>query len=321
MQAKCTDDEFVEIFRKTGGHVSQTAKLIGITERSAHSRRRSIEDRRGLIMVSNHRNSPDYAIEQLEYPDWQHIEIKNGLLVVGSDWHLIPGHKSVAHRAFIKFLKEHDNVKAVIDNGDLLDFASISRHHRIGWDKPLTVKNELEWAGDCLEEIRRCRKGAQYKRCMGNHDQRFSGHISNNLGAYEGVIGFALQDHISGWPVSWAVRVNEDELEVTHRWKSGKHAVYLNAVHAGMSYATGHLHSQKIEPVTDLRGDRWGVDVGTMAHIYNPLFRYLEAKPRDWRSGFAVFRFVDYKLRQPELVRVVSEEKGLCEFRGMDFTV
>jgi hypothetical protein len=145
--------------------------------------------------------------------------------------------------------------------------------------------------------------------------------LSNNIAAYDGVKGMSLLDHIDGWPVSWCVRVNEDQLEVTHRWKSGVHAPWNNAMNAGISYATGHLHSQKVYPLTDLRGDRWGIDVGTMASIYGPHFRYMEGKPRNHRSGFAVFRFENYKLRMPELVRVVDEDKGIVEFRGKDYKV
>lgn len=317
----CSDEEFIDTFHRTGGSIREVAKILGCAERTAHQKRRAIEAKRREPLLSKQPHSPDYAVELLEFPDWNHIEIKNGLLIVFSDAHLVPGHKSTAHRALLKFIHEL-KPDALIENGDLLDFASISRHHRIGWDKQMSVKVEMEWAGDCMHEfVKIGPKRMQKKKTVGNHDQRFSGHISNNLGAYEGVKGFSLQDHLPGWPFSWAVRVNDDQLEVTHRWKSGKHAVYLNAVHSGISYATGHLHSQKVEPMTDLRGDRWGVDVGTLASVYGPHFRYLEAKPRDWRSGFAAFRFVNHKLRMPELIRVIDEEKGIVEFRGQDVHV
>ena len=320
---KVTEAEFIDIFKATGGSSSEVAKILNMNERNVHARRRRIEERNGSPLLSRSPQSPDYMAansELDEFPDWQQLEIKNGLLFVFSDAHLVPGEKSTAHRALLKMIEEFKPL-AVIDNGDLLDFASISRHHRIGWDRQFSVKKELEWAGDCLHEIKKLAKGAKTKRCMGNHDQRFSGHASNNVGAYEGVRGFSLQEHLPGWPVSWAVRVNDDQLEVTHRWKGGIHATHNNTVQSGISYATGHLHSQKITPVTDLRGDRWGVDVGTLASIYGPHFRYLEAKPRNWRSGFAVFRFANYVMRQPELLRVVDEQAGIVEYLGKDYKV
>jgi len=42
----------------------------------------------------------------------------------------------------------------------------------------------------------------------------------------------------------------------------------------------------------------------------------LEAAPRNWRSGFAVFTFVEGKLIPPELVTVWDEEAGTITFRG-----
>ena len=324
-QPAVSEDEFIEIWNKTGGSASDVSRLIGVGLKNTHTRRRNIEQKRGIQLLcrTGSPSSPDTHLADVrpEFPDWQHISIKDGLLVTFSDSHLIPGHRTTAHRALIKFCKELQP-KACIDNGDLLDFASISRHHRIGWDKQLSVAKEIEWAGDCLEEIKRALpKACVTRRNQGNHDQRFSGAFSNRMAEFEGVRGTSLDDHIVGWPCAWATRVNDDQLEVKHRWKSGVHAPWNNAMNAGISYATGHAHSQKIYPLTDLRGDRWGVDIGTLASVYGPHFRYMEASPRNHRAGFAVFRFVNYKLRMPELVRVIDEDKGLIEWRGQDYTV
>jgi hypothetical protein len=319
MQQKVSQAEFIEIFKSTGGRVSEVAKIIGTAERTVHKRRRSIESRTGQMLRSESSHSPDYGVVVDEFPDWQQLQIKNGLIVAFSDSHLFPNTKTTAHRALLKLIKEL-KPKAVIDMGDLLDFGSISRHHRIGWDRQITVKKEIEWAGTCLREIKSLGR-FHTARVMGNHDQRFSGFLSNNIGQFEGVKGFSLQEHLQGWPVSWSIRVNDDQLEITHRWKGGIHATHNNTLNSGISYATGHLHSQKVSPYTDLSGDRWGVDVGTLASIYGPHFRYLEGKPRNWRSGFAVFRFVNGILREPQLVRVLDEKRGIVEFRGQDINV
>ena len=205
--------------------------------------------------------------------------------------------------------------------GDLLDFASISRHHRIGWDKQFSVKEEVQWAKDCLDEIIEAGpKRMKTKKTQGNHDQRFAGHLSNaaNATAYEGLKGFKLVDHLEGWPVSWAIRVNDESLFISHRWKGGLHGPFNNTLWTGISHATGHQHKQQVYPLTDLRGDRWGVDVGCLSAIYSPHFRFMEGRPRNYRSGFGVFRFVNYKLRHPQLVRVIDEQKGLIEFEGRD---
>lgn len=318
---RCSDEEFVELFHSSGGSVKELARMLNVDQRGVHGRRRRIEERTGKLLLSRSDRSPDYQRVIDEFPDWQHIEIKDGLIIGFSDAHLVPGEKSTAHRALLKLVSELSPV-AVIDMGDLLDFSSIARHHRIGWDKPLRVKDELEWGGDCLEEIKRAGpKKMITKRLMGNHDQRYSGLMSNTRPEMEGVKGMSLADHIVGWPASWAVRVNECQLEMKHRWKSGIHAPWNNVMNAGISYATGHLHSQKVYPLTDLRGDRWGVDVGTLSSVYGPHFRYMEASPRNWRSGFTVFRFVKQHLRQPQLVRVVSESRGIVEYLDRDIQV
>jgi hypothetical protein len=326
MPNQVSDEEFVHTFRNTCGSAKETAKILGIGERAAHRRRRSIERRSGQLLLSSVTNSPDSHIIELEFPDWQEAEIKNGLLVAFSDAHLYPGYKSTAHRALLKLCAEL-KPKIICDLGDIVDFSSISKHHRIGWDQHTWVKHELEYAADCLDEIKKTCKGAKTLRTMGNHDMRFGGWLSNLAPKFEGISGFKLEDHFCGWPVSWAIRVNTSELELTHRWKSGLHAPYNNTIQSGLSYATGHLHSQKVYPYTDSRilnggqSDRWGCDVGTLSDIYSPYFRYLEAAPRNWRSGFAVFRFVSGRLRQPQLVRVVDEKRGVVEYLDRDIVV
>ena len=318
-QPRVSREEFVELFEKHGS--GGTAQLLGVSIRSVQNRRARIEEfSRKPINNPNVWNEVGKVVK-LEFPDWSEIEIKNGYLMGFFDSHLVPGEKTTAHRALLKFIKEYQP-EALIDGGDLVDFSTISRHHRIGWDKHPDVSKEIEWASDCLHEMKKLGpKRMITKKVMGNHDMRFSGYFSNLVPKMEGVRGLAYMDHFPGWGVSWSIRVNQDQLEITHRWKSGMHGPWNNTLWAGMSYLTGHQHKQQVYPLTDLRGDRWGVDAGTLASIYAPTFRYLEGKPRNWRSGFVVLRFVNGKLRMPELLRVIDEQKGLCEWRGQDINV
>lgn len=330
---KISDAEFKDLWAKSGGSAAAVAKIAGLNVRGVFERRRRIERRDGIsLLCTTDPRSTDYGASALtpEFPDWRDLEIKNGLLVAFSDSHLIPHRKSVAHRALCKLIQELQPT-ALVEMGDLLDFASISRHHRIGWDKQLTVKEEVSWAQDVMEELDELMpKRSKKLRTRGNHDQRFAGHIANNLASYEGIKGLSLEDHLPDWPLSWAVRVNDDELFIAHRNKGGLHGPFNNTLWAGVSYATGHQHQQKVYPLTDLRHtikgtpgdrDRWGVDVGCLAEIYSPHFRFMEGKPRNYRSGFAAFRFVDYRLRHPLLMRVIDEKLGLCEYNGKDFSV
>jgi hypothetical protein len=314
-----SDQEFIELYEEHGA--KGLSKLIGMGDRSIQQRRVRLE-RKYRRHITNPNAWPSVGkVIKLEFPDWQEMEIKNGYLICFGDAHLEPGEKTTAHKALLKFIKELQP-EALVDLGDLVDFSTISRHHRIGWDKHPEVGKEIEWAGDCLDEMKKLGpKRMITKKCMGNHDMRFSGYFSNLVPKMEGVKGTAYMDHFPGWGVSWSIRVNSDQLEITHRWKSGLHGPWNNTLWAGISYVTGHQHKQQIYPLTDLRGDRWGVDSGTLASIYAPTFRYLEGKPRNWRSGFAVFRFVNGKLRYPELLRVIDEQKGLVEWRGQDINV
>lgn len=317
--AAISEDEFISLYEKNGA--AETARLLSCSTRAVQMRRAHLEQKLKRAIHNPNQWRQVGHVVKVEFPEWQQIEIRNGYLIAFGDAHLIPGEKTTAHRALLKLIAEL-KPEALIDLGDLLDFATISRHHRLGWDKSPTVSKEIEWGSDCLEEMKRLGpKRMITKKTMGNHDQRLSGFFSNRVAEIEGVKGTAYMDHFPGWGVSWSIRVNEDQCELTHRYKSGIHAPHNNTLWGGISYVTGHLHKQQIYPLTDLRGDRWGVDAGTMSSVYSPLFRYLEGKPRNWRSGFVVLRFVNRVLRMPELVRVIDEQKGLVEWRGNDYAV
>jgi hypothetical protein len=111
-----------------------------------------------------------------------------------------------------------------------------------------------------------------------------------------------------------------DDAVVKHRFKSGVHAPHNNTMWAGRTIVTGHLHSQKIYPLSDYNGTRWGVDAGTMADPYGPQFyNYTELNPLNWRSGFAMLTFVKGKLLMPELIWVSGP--GTVQFRGKEWSV
>jgi hypothetical protein len=149
---------------------------------------------------------------------------------------------------------------------------------------------------------------------LGNHDTRFESRLSAFVPEFEGVQGLTLKDHFPKWHPCWSCWPTNDVV-VKHRYKNGVHAAHLNTVNAGVSVVTGHLHSLKVTPFADLRGNRFGVDTGTLAEVDGPQFLdYLEMNPTNWRSGFAVLTFKDSKLLWPELVHKWDE--NLIEFRG-----
>ena len=85
---------------------------------------------------------------------------------------------------------------------------------------------------------------------------------------------------------------------------------------------TSHLHSPKVNPITNARGTLYGVDTGTLADVNSDAFvEYTEDNVKDWRSGFAVLTFRNGRLLHPELCLVHSEDAGIVEFRGEEFVV
>jgi hypothetical protein len=232
---------------------------------------------------------------------------------VFSDAHFWPGVRTTAFKALVHFINEM-NPKAVINNGDAFDGASISRFPRIGWDSKPSIIEELKACTERLGEIEEAAKDARLYWPLGNHDARFETRLAANAPQFEGVTGFHLKDHFPKWLPCWSVWVN-DEVVVKHRFKGGIHATHNNTLWAGKTVVTGHLHSLKVTPFDDYNGTRWGVDTGTLADPHGPQFAdYLETSPTNWRSGFIVLTFRDGKLLWPEVVRVVKD--GVVDFRG-----
>jgi hypothetical protein len=309
----CSDEVFIALFKE---HKSPTAisKILDISERNIMKRRKSIEKRYDIHLPSNNnRGIPQFIIPEnkirCEY------ELKDGIVMVGSDCHYNPNYISTAHKAFVHFVKEL-KPNMVILNGDLFDFAQISQHNRIGYQQHPTVQQELEEVQNRLGDIEKVRPaGCILHRTIGNHDLRFDGKLSNVLPQYEGVKGMCLADHLYGWSYSWSVVINDNTM-VKHRWHNGIHAVYNNILKGGMSMVTGHLHSLKVTPWSNYVGDLYGVDTGMMAAVKDDQFMYHEDSSVNWRAGFAVLTFVDGKLMPPELVQVIDEDDGLVFFRG-----
>ncbi len=289
-------------------------KAIGLSTRNTLKRRRIIEDTHGILLDALKPN----GMPKIYIPDEQmqaNVTLENGTILVGSDCHYNPQYVTTAHRGFIEFVK-YLKPKIVILNGDIADFASISKHHRIGWQKGPTVKEELEEIQERLGDIEKVRPaGCKLMVTIGNHDLRFSGKLSNVLPQYEGIKGFDIADHTPHWKWYWSIMVNETCM-IKHRWHSGIHAVYNNTIKAGTSFVSGHLHSLKITPWSDYTGTRYGVDTGTMACIKDNQFAYTENNPVNWRAGFAILTFINGKLMPPELAEVINEDEGLIYFRG-----
>jgi hypothetical protein len=117
--AKLSDDEFLRII-KQHGITEKSAKLIGSNVRNINYRRRRLENKYDEPVAPPSR-------QLLNYPGRYRFNIKNGTVLVGSDFHIWPGETSTCLRAFKKFVADIKPA-AVILNGDVMDFPRISRH-------------------------------------------------------------------------------------------------------------------------------------------------------------------------------------------------
>ncbi len=320
---RVSEAEFIELWR-THKSVAKISKITGVNERMVLKRRRNMELKHGIALETADPRGAHYTHIQTAHRTPQRLDlgILDGTVIAFSDAHFWPGIRTTAFKALLHFTKKL-KPKAIINNGDAFDGASISRHPRIGWDRTPSVIEELKACDAALGEIEEAAKAARHNVslvwCLGNHDARFESRLAANAPQYEHVHGFSLKDHFPAWKPCWAVWNGSDTV-IKHRYKGGVHATHNNTVGSGVNIVTGHLHSLKVTPYDDYRGTRYGVDTGTLADPLGPQFAdYLEQGPTNWRSGFAVLTFKDGRLLWPEVVKVCGE--GLVEFRGEVFDV
>ena len=305
----CSDPEFIELVRQYG--VAETARKLDMAERAVGNRRKRLEQRTKQTIRQT--ENPKALPGPEQHKHRLTFDIQDGVVLVGSDAHYWPDIVTTAHRAFVKFCKTL-KPKLVIQNGDVLDGATVSRHAPIGWESRPVLVDEIDACKARLFDIEKVTRDVPKVWTLGNHDARFETRLATVAPEYARINGIHLRDHFPDWQPCWSAWIN-DSLVVKHRNKSGIHAPHNNTMWAGKSIATGHLHSLKVMPISDYNGTRWGIDTGTLADPAGPQFRsYLEDNATNWRAGFAVFTFRNGRLMWPELCSVIGD--GLVDFRG-----
>jgi len=315
---KVTDEDFLGAWTRLKS-ASKVAQFFGFTERWAHQNRRRLEAKLKIQLEATAPSAKAFEHLQTHHltKARHHAGITDGTVIVFSDAHFWPGLRTTAFKGLLWAISQLKPY-AVINNGDAFDGASISRFPRIGWTQQPSVKEELNACQEALAEIEAVAKAARHNVQLiwplGNHDSRFENFLAANTPGYEGVAGFSLKDHFPAWHPCWSCWLTDDVV-VKHRYKNGIHATHTNTMGAGISIVTGHLHSLKCTPYTDFRGNRYGVDTGTLADIDGKQFNdYLEDNPVNWRSGFSVLTFQDSRLLFPELA--IKHAEGMLDFRG-----
>ena len=315
---KIADEDFLVAWQKFKS-ASEVAKFFGFTERWAHNNRRRLEAKLKIQLEATAPTAKAFAHLQTHHLTKARHQagITDGTVIVFSDAHFWPGVRTTAFKGLLWAISQLKPY-AVVNNGDAFDGASISRFPRIGWTQQPSVREELNACQEALAEIEAVAKAARHNVQLiwplGNHDSRFENFLAANAGGYEGVAGFSLRDHFQAWKPCWSCWLT-DHVVVKHRYKNGIHATHTNTMGSGISIVTGHLHSLKVTPFTDYRGNRYGVDTGTLADIDGKQFNdYLEDNPVNWRSGFSVLTFRDSRLLLPELA--IKHAEGVLDFRG-----
>jgi hypothetical protein len=308
-----TDDEWIASW-KTIGSPTKFAKKHNIAIRNVMARRRTLENKYGIVLDTFASDNPAYFKKADQTPGHTRrgMDIEKGRVIVFSDAHFWPDETTTAFKALIEMIKEYKPT-AIVCNGDALDGANISRFPRADWSKLPTVKEELEACQHYLGQIEKVAKGAKMFWPLGNHDQRLEMSIVANLPAFEGVRGTTLKEYFPLWQPCWSFWVNEDTC-IKHRWKGGWTGGRNNAMNSGVNMITGHTHVLSAIPVADYNGTRWGVQTGTLADPHSQQFAYTEDTPKDWGQGFVMLSFDHGKMLQPEIVRVAGED--LVDFRG-----
>lgn len=307
---KVSDEDFIRLWYELKS-ATKVCVRTGLDVRNVHVRRRSIENKYKIRLLSDSNRSPEYYVR--DHMSRMDVDIDNAVIYVASDAHYWPDEISTAHKAFVKLIKKH-KPDIIVMNGDAFDGASISRYPRAGYDtfKMPTVKQELEAVSDRLGEIEKVAGNAKLIFTMGNHDMRYEAKLSNQAPEFQGVPGFTLKEHFPRWLFCISVMVNKN-LMIKHRFANGLHATYNNTMKSGVSMVTGHLHRLQATIVSDYTGTRWGIDTGTLCETDGDQMSYAEDNPSNHCSGFAVLTVVNGRLVQPEICAVLD---GVAYFRG-----
>ena len=307
---KVSDEDFIRLWYEHRSAVKITERT-GLDIRNVYTRRRYIENKYKIRLASKNSRVPEFYVR--DHMSRMDVDLDNAVIFVASDAHYWPDEISTAHKAFVKLVKKH-KPDIIVMNGDAFDGASISRYPKAGYEtfKMPSVKEELEAVSDRLGEIEKVAGNAKLVFSMGNHDQRFEAKLANQAPEFQGVPGFSLKEHFPRWLFCMSMFVNKN-LMIKHRYANGLHATYNNAMKAGVSMATGHLHRLQATIVSDYNGSRWGIDTGTLCDTDGDQMAYGEDNPSNHCSGFAVLTIVDGRLIQPEFCAVLD---GVAYFRG-----
>jgi hypothetical protein len=315
------DETFIRACRE---HVSagKIARVLGITERAAKARRARLEKRTGVRLPRglgyNMEGRNGWAPSGGDaYPQRAEMTIGNGTVVAFGDMHCRPLNMrpgdTPAMSALLRVVERVEPV-ALVCTGDVLDGASISRHPPLGWETKPALVDEVGGAQHDLHRVAAAAPKARRAWVVGNHDERFDRTLATRAPDYRGIPGTRLADMFPDWPLTWSLMVNGDTLFI-HRWHSGVHARWNNAMKGQCHIVSGDTHRAGTTHYSNQTGRTWhSIETGCMADPSGPQFQYVRGVRPNWQMGFVVLTWRDFQLCPPEHCHV--DEAGRAWFRG-----
>jgi len=298
---------------QTATSMEEAMRMAGITAKDGRTLRRYRRMTEELLDTHLEPHNPHKSPLKRKHPRAlsydRHDEAFD--VVVFSDAHWWPGMPTSPANDILLQVIEEIQPAVIVDGGDSLDGASISRHPPNGWEHRPTLADEIATVQSRLHDIHMASPGSELYRMVGNHDLRFEMYLAQRAPEMREVVGTKISDLFPGWEHTWSMYIN-DCVKIKHRWKSGIHASRNNAVGAGISHVTGHTHRLTCRGVSDERGTHYGAESGTLADPHGPQFEYTEHNTVDWQPGFLVIHFWNTR----HIIEPVHVEDGSAFFRG-----
>jgi len=301
-------EELFRTFHKNRRSIQATAMMLSLPRSTVRSRLDTII-REYPQWIEQYEKGLKIAVQdEWLYPQVLTHEIKNSTVIVGGDAHIWPGPPTVMMRAFAKVAKMI-KPDTIVLNGDIIDGARVSRHGATLGSNAPKVSAEIDAALDWVRTFPKCSRRIF---TIGNHDIRVDNYLANQANELDEYTG-KLSDRFPMWEFCFALTINEC-VEIRHRFRSGVHAAYNNAVVSGWTTVTNHTHAQQMTAVRNRLGTHWGVETGMLGDPNHKSMQYGEGTPSRAHTGFAVLTFDEAGiLMPPEFCQSVN---GRPVFRG-----
>lgn len=241
--------------------------------------------------------------------------IMNGTAIAFGDchWTTLKQPISLAHEALLSVARRltPDYLFCV---GDALNMTTVSRHAPLMWSdlRQPKVVDEIACGQAHMRELREAAGNPECYWIRGNHDDRFDKYLAAHAAAFDGMGAFTLADQFPDWRMTWRLDIG-DNVSFVHRYHSGVHAAYNNAMKAGRTVISGDTHALQVRPLNKWGGRSWGVECGMLGDPNWPVFNYRLGIEGQWQPGFVILNFRDGVLAPPEIVEVLD---GAAWFRG-----